>query len=227
MRYGRMRSVALLGAMLLGSLCPSFAAGQALDGTGLVATGLLLRRMEGVKRVLMIGAHPDDENTTVLAQLSRGMGAETAYLSLTRGEGGQNLLGPELWDGLGIIRTGELEAARHLDGGRQFFTRAFDYGFSKSAEEAFRFWPREELIGDVVWVIRTFRPQVVIAVFSGTPQDGHGHHQAAGVVAREAFDAAGDPTRFPEQLTRGVEPWAPTKLYGRAWRGGSTRGRTG
>ncbi|NJD21036.1 MAG: PIG-L family deacetylase [Gemmatimonadetes bacterium] len=221
MRYGRMRSMALLGALRGGALCPSFAAGQALDGTGLVATGLLLRRMEGVKRVLMIGAHPDDENTTVLAQLSRGMGAETAYLSLTRGEGGQNLLGPELWDGLGIIRTGELEAARRLDGGRQFFTRAFDYGFSKTAEEAFRFWPREELVGDVVWVIRTFRPQVVISVFSGTPQDGHGHHQAAGVVAREAFAAAGDPLRFPEQLARGVEPWAPTKLYGRVWRGTS------
>jgi LmbE family N-acetylglucosaminyl deacetylase len=211
--------VALLGAMLAGCFLPSLAVGQILDGTGLVATGLLLRRMDGVKRVLMIGAHPDDENTTVLAQLSRGMGVETAYLSLTRGEGGQNLLGPELWDGLGIIRTGELEAARRLDGGRQYFTRAFDYGFSKTADEAFRFWPREELVADVVWVIRTFRPQVVISVFSGTPQDGHGHHQAAGLVAREAFDAAGDPKRFPEQLAQGIEPWAPTKLYGRVWRG--------
>ncbi len=221
MRYGRIRRVALLGATLQGFLFPALASPQALDGTGVVATGLLLRRMEGVKRVLMIGAHPDDENTTVLAQLSRGMGAETAYLSLTRGEGGQNLLGPELWDGLGIIRTGELEAARRLDGGRQFFTRAFDYGFSKSADEAFRFWPREDLVADVVWVIRTFRPQVVISVFSGTPQDGHGHHQAAGLVVREAFEAAGDPTRFPEQLARGVEPWTPTKLYGRVWRGTS------
>ncbi|MHB1191740.1 MAG: PIG-L family deacetylase [Longimicrobiales bacterium] len=221
MRYGRVRRVVLLGAMLPGCLFPALGTAQALDGTGVVATGLLLRRMEGVKRVLMIGAHPDDENTTVLAQLSRGMGAETAYLSLTRGEGGQNLLGPELWDGLGIIRTGELEAARRLDGGRQFFTRAFDYGFSKSAEEAFRFWPREELVADVVWVIRTFRPQVVISVFSGTPQDGHGHHQAAGLVVREAFEAAGDPTRFPEQVARGVEPWTPTKLYGRVWRGTS------
>jgi LmbE family N-acetylglucosaminyl deacetylase len=221
MRYGRMRRVAVLGVVLLGCSFPTLAAGQALDGTGLVATGLLLRRMDGVKRVLMIGAHPDDENTTVLAQLSRGMGVETAYLSLTRGEGGQNLLGPELWDGLGIIRTGELEAARRLDGGRQFFARAFDYGFSKTEEEAFRFWPREELVADVVWVIRTFRPQVVISVFSGTPQDGHGQHQASGVVAHEAFEAAGDPTRFPEQLGRGVEPWTPTKLYGRVWRGTS------
>ncbi len=219
MRKRRIRIVAVLAAMFLGCASPSLASAQALEGTGLVATGLLLRRMEGVKRVLMIGAHPDDENTTVLAYLSREMGAETAYLSLTRGEGGQNLLGPELWDGLGIIRTGELEAARRLDGGRQYFTRAFDYGFSKSADEAFRFWPREELVGDVVWVIRTFRPQVVISVFSGTPQDGHGHHQAAGLVAREAFDAAGDPRRFPEQRSLGVEPWAPTKLYGRVWRG--------
>jgi LmbE family N-acetylglucosaminyl deacetylase len=205
---------------------PACIAAQALDGTGLVATGLLLRRMDGVKRVLMIGAHPDDENTTVLAELSRGMGGETAYLALTRGEGGQNLIGPELWDGLGVIRTGELEAARRLDGGRQFFTRAFDYGFSKSAEEALRFWPHDELLADVVWVIRKFRPQVVISVFSGTPQDGHGHHQAAGIVAREAFDAAGDPSRFPEQLRQGVEPWKPSKLYGRAGRGGGEASAT-
>jgi LmbE family N-acetylglucosaminyl deacetylase len=166
----------------------------------------------------MIGAHPDDEDTSLLAALSRRYGVQTAYLSLTRGEGGQNLIGPEMWDGLGIIRTGELEAARDLDGGQQFFSRAFDYGFSKRADEALTFWPRDELTADVVWIIRKFRPQVVVSVFTGTPVDGHGQHQAAGIMAREAFEAAGDPERFPEQLARGVEAWAPSKLYGGVWR---------
>ena len=220
MAHRRTPVIAVLSALVLGAhvVSPAASEAQSLDGTGVVATGLLLRQMEGVKRVLMIGAHPDDENTSILAELSRGMGAETAYLSLTRGDGGQNLIGSELWDGLGIIRTGELEAARRLDGGRQFFTRAFDYGFSKRADEALTFWPREELLADVVWVIRTFRPQVVISVFTGTPADGHGQHQAAGIMAREAFEAAGDPARFPEQLALGVEAWAPSKLYGGVWR---------
>jgi LmbE family N-acetylglucosaminyl deacetylase len=188
-------------------------AAQSLDGTGTVATGLLLRRLDGVKRVLMIGAHPDDEDTGLLTALARGMGAETAYLSLTRGDGGQNLIGPELFEGLGVIRTGELEAARALDGAAQRFTRAFDFGFSKSADEALTLWPHDELLADVVWTIRTFRPQVVVSVFSGTPADGHGQHQAAGIMAREAFAAAADPTRFQEQLTEGVTPWAPAKLF--------------
>ncbi len=211
MTHPKRAAVGLL--LLLSVLLPSRATGQSLDGTGVVATGLLLRRMDGVKRVLMIGAHPDDEDTSLLATLSRRFGVQTAYLSLTRGEGGQNLIGPELWDGLGIIRTGELQAARALDGGQQFFSRAFDYGFSKRADEALTFWPREELTSDVVWIIRRFRPQVVVAVFHGTPVDGHGQHQASGIVAREAFAAAGDPTRFPEQLSEGVEAWTPLKLF--------------
>jgi len=180
---------------------------------GIVGTGLLLRRLDGVKRVLMIGAHPDDEDTALLAALARGMGVETAYLSLTRGEGGQNLIGPELDEGLGLVRTGELLAARALDGGRQYFTRAFDFGYSKTAEETFRFWPKDEVLADVTWVVRTFRPQVIISVFSGTPADGHGHHQVAGILAYEVFDVANDPTRYPDQLAAGVGPWAPTKLY--------------
>ena len=197
---------------------PTPMAAQSMDGTGAVATGLLLRQMDGVKRVLMIGAHPDDEDTSLLTTLARGWGAETAYLSLTRGDGGQNLIGSELWEGLAIIRTGELVAARNLDGGRQFFTRAFDYGYSKSAEEALSLWPREELLADVVWVVRSFRPHVIVSVFSGTSRDGHGQHQAAGIMAREAFEAAGDPSRFPEQFSLGVlpwavEPWVPEKLF--------------
>jgi LmbE family N-acetylglucosaminyl deacetylase len=165
-----------------------------------------------VKRVLMIGAHPDDEDTALLAALSRGMGVETAYLSLTRGEGGQNLIGPEMDEGLGLVRTGELLAARALDGGRQYFTRAFDFGYSKTAEETFRFWPREELLEDVTWVVRSFRPQVIISVFSGTPRDGHGQHQVAGILAHEVFDVAGDPTRFPGQLHTGVRSWNHLKI---------------
>lgn len=209
-RLGR----ALMAAMAATALLqPVAAEAQRLEGTGTVATGLLLRQMDGVKRVLMIAAHPDDEDTSLLTTLSRGQGAETAYLALTRGDGGQNLIGPELWEGLGIVRTGELMAARRLDGGRQFFTRAFDYGYSKSADEALSLWPREELLSDVVWVVRTYRPHVIVSVFSGTPSDGHGQHQAAGIMAREAFEAAGDPLRFPEQLALGVEAWAPLKLY--------------
>lgn len=211
-RRGPCRAIpVLVVSMLLAGT--GVVAAQTMDGTGAVPTGLLLRQMEGVKRVLMIGAHPDDEDTSLLTTLARGQGVETAYLSLTRGDGGQNLLGPELWEGLGIVRTGELLAARERDGGRQFFTRAFDYGFSKSAEEALSLWPREELLADVVWVVRKFRPQVIVSVFSGTPRDGHGQHQAAGIMAREAFAVAGDPTRFPEQLAAGVEAWAPDKLY--------------
>ena len=183
------------------------------QGSSVVEVGLALRQLDGVKRVLMIGAHPDDEDSSLLATLARGMGVETAYLSLTRGDGGQNIIGPELGEGLGIIRTGELEAARVLDGGRQFFTRAFDYGFSRSAAEAFAHWPREEVLRDVVSVIRTFRPQVIISVWAGTPRDGHGQHEASGILANEAFDAAADPGRFPNLGGNAAEPWRADKLY--------------
>ena len=183
------------------------------EGSGVVEAGLTLRRLDGVKRVLMIGAHPDDEDTGLLTALARGMGVETAYLSLTRGDGGQNLIGPELGEGLGIIRTGELEAARRLDGGRQFFTRAYDYGFSKSADEAFAHWPRDEVLRDVVWVIRTFRPQVIVSIWSGTPRDGHGQHQASGILASAAFDVAADPARFADLPGGAGRPWRADKLY--------------
>ncbi len=175
--------------------------------------GFLLRQLDGEKRVLMIGAHPDDEDTSFLAALARGEGARTAYLSLSRGEGGQNLIGSELGEALGIVRTGELVSARSLDGAEQYFTRAFDFGFSKTADETFGHWPREELLRDVVRVIRTFRPHVVVSIFQGGPMDGHGQHQASGIVSIEAFDMAGDPERFPEQLTEGLEPWEPMKLF--------------
>ena len=203
---------ALFALTLLGTLPPAAVEAQLERDAGTVATGLLLRQLDGVKRVLMVAAHPDDEDTSFLTEMARGLGAETAYLSLTRGGGGQNLIGPELFEGLGVIRTGELEAARALDGGRQLFSRAFDFGFSKTAEESLTLWPRDELLADVVWAMRTFRPQVVVSVFSGTPSDGHGQHQAAGIVTREAFALAGDPEAFPEQLRDGVRPWRPAKL---------------
>ena len=183
---------------------------MAPPGTGGVAAlAGILEQLGANKRVLVIGAHPDDEDTQLLVLLSRGLGAQAAYLSLTRGEGGQNLIGPELGPGLGIIRTEELLAARELDGARQYFTRAYDFGFSKSADESFRFWPRDSLLKDVVDVIRRFRPQIIVSVFAGTPADGHGQHQVAGLLARQAFDLLRDST------------WGPVKLYR------STRGDSG
>jgi LmbE family N-acetylglucosaminyl deacetylase len=161
-----------------------------------------LRRLGANKRVLMIGAHPDDENNEALTLISRGLGAQAAYLSLTRGEGGQNLIGPELGTDLGIIRTEELLAARQIDGARQYFTRAYDFGFSKTVDEAFRFWPHDSLLPDVLDIIRRFRPQVIISIFSGTPRDGHGQHQVAGVLAREAFERLRDSSGGPVKLYR-------------------------
>jgi LmbE family N-acetylglucosaminyl deacetylase len=172
-----------------------------------------LRLLGHYKRVLVIGAHPDDEDTELLTVLVRGEGAEAAYLSLNRGEGGQNVIGPELGEALGLLRTEELLAARRLDGARQFFTRAYDFGFSKSLDETWTHWPRDSVLKDVVRVIRRFRPQIVVSVFSGTPRDGHGQHQAAGWAAQEAFRIAGDATRFPELARDQLAPWMPLKLY--------------
>ncbi|HEX9894486.1 MAG TPA: PIG-L family deacetylase [Gemmatimonadales bacterium] len=169
----------------------------------------------------MIAAHPDDEDTELLTVLGRGMGAEIAYLSLTRGEGGQNLIGDELGPALGVLRTGELLAARGLDGGRQYFTRAYDFGFSKSLADTWRFWPQDSVLKDVVRIVRRFQPQVIVTIFSGTPRDGHGQHQAAGWAAREAFRAAADSSRFPElKQEEGLGPWQPLKLYQSARFGG-------
>jgi LmbE family N-acetylglucosaminyl deacetylase len=171
-----------------------------------------LDRLATLGSVMMIGAHPDDENTALLAYFARGRHMRTAYLSLTRGEGGQNLIGSEQGDELGIIRTQELLAARRIDGGEQFFTRAIDFGFSKTAEETFAHWPREKVLGDIVWNIRRFRPDVIVLRFSGTSKDGHGHHQVSAILGREAFSIAADPSKYPEQLQLGVEPWQPKRL---------------
>ena len=214
------RWVALLLAIVLAAPAAAVAQQPSPGYEGAAALGIELRRLGTTKRVLMVGAHPDDENTQLLSALALGQGADVAYLSLTRGEGGQNGIGPELQEGLGLIRTEELLAARRLDGAQQYFTRAYDYGFSKSADEAFRHWPREALLQDVVAVIRHFRPDVVISVFSGTERDGHGQHQAAGILAREAFGAADDPSRFPELTQLGLKPFQPRRLMLALWRGG-------
>jgi LmbE family N-acetylglucosaminyl deacetylase len=174
----------------------------------------LLQQLGSFGRVLVIGAHPDDEDTNLLTLLSRGQGVEAAYLSLTRGDGGQNLIGPELGVGLGLLRSRELESARTIDGARQFVTRAFDFGYTRSYEETATRWMPDSILKDAVRIVRRFRPHVIVSVFSGTPADGHGHHQMAGRIARAAFAAAGDPSRFPElQAEEGLEPWRPLKLY--------------
>src|SRR5213594_4093579 len=174
---------------------------------------LALQKLNVLGRVLYIAAHPDDENTNLMALWSNGSLYDTAYLSLTRGGGGQNLLGPELQERLGVIRTRELLAARQIDHARQFFTRAVDFGFSKSADEALRLWDRDKILSDVVWVIRKFRPDVIVTRFSPEDQLTHGHHTASAILAQEAFSASGDPNRFPEQLAF-VKPWRPARL---AW----------
>ncbi len=184
---------------------------------GLVVLDPLLQKLTNNRRLLIIGAHPDDENTALLALVSRKMGGEAAYLSLSRGEGGQNLIGEELGVGLGLIRSQELAAARRLDGAHQFFTRAYDFGFTRSLDETLGLWPKQVLLEDTVRILRRFRPQVVFSTFTGTERDGHGQHQASGIVAPEAFHAAGDPAAFPELLREGLTPWKPTTLVRSNW----------
>jgi len=184
-------------------------AAQIPEDRGLAGLKQALDRLDVVSSVLHTGAHPDDENSSMMAWLSRGEGARTAYLSATRGEGGQNLLGAELFEALGVIRTEELLAAREFDRAEQFFKPNYEFGFSKTAEESLEKWGEDQLVGDFVRVIRRFRPEVIISRWSGTPSDGHGHHQAAGIATMEAFRAAADPSLYPEY----GQPWQARKLY--------------
>ena len=162
-------------------------------------------------RVLWIAAHPDDEDTNLISWLARGRNVETAYLSLTRGDGGQNLIGNELGEALGVIRTEELLAARRIDGAHQYFGRAYDFGFSKTADETRKHWPQDSLLRDAITVIRAFRPHIVATTFSGTPRDGHGQHQISAIVARDAYNLAADTVRFP--VSEFGPPWTPLKFY--------------
>ncbi len=207
---------------LLGRCNPLLAAvlllGVELRGQGPVAVRdaaelqLLLERLQVVGSVLYVAAHPDDENTQMLTALAKGRKVRAGYLSLTRGGGGQNLISAELDDALAAIRTQELLAARRIDGAEQFFTQAVDFGYSKTAEETLRFWGRETILADVVRVIRRFRPDVILTRFPTDGRGGHGHHTVSAQLAVEAFSAAADPTRFPEQLRGGLRPWQARRV---------------
>ena len=170
-----------------------------------------LRKLNVLGSVLYVAAHPDDENTRLISYLSKDRLFRTGYLSLTRGDGGQNLIGEEQGIELGMIRTQELLAARRVDGGEQFFTRAYDFGYSKSPAETFNKWDKERILADVVWVIRKFQPDIIVNRFPETGEGGHGHHTASGILANEAFAAAADPDRFPEQL-KYVSVWQAKRV---------------
>ena len=171
-----------------------------------------LKKLNVLGSVLYIAAHPDDENNTLLPFLAKEKLYRTAYLSLTRGDGGQNLIGSEQGIELGLIRTRELLAARKIDGAEQFFSRAYEFGFSKSADEALHIWGKDKILSDVVWVIRKYQPDVIIKRFPPDKRAGHGHHAASAILADEAFTAAADPTKFPEQFKYGVKPWQAKRI---------------
>ncbi len=175
-----------------------------------------IKRLNVVGNVLYVAAHPDDENTAVLAYYANHRYFRTGYLALTRGDGGQNLIGSEQGEYLGVIRTQELLAARRIDGAEQFFSRAIDFGYTKSPQETFNFWDRQKVLSDVVWVIRNFKPDVIITRFPSTGEGGHGQHTASAILAQEAFSKAGDSTQFPEQL-KYVNSWQPKRIYWNAW----------
>lgn len=203
-------------ALFLFFLCSSQAYSQSPHVMDAGELALALKKLNVLGSALYIAAHPDDENTAVLATLARGRLIRTAYLSVTRGEGGQNLIGPERGALMGIIRTQELLAARHIDGAEQLFTRALDFGYSKSSDETIGIWEKNKALADVVWAIRSFRPDVIITRFTPT-QGGHGNHTGSALLAQEAFLAAGDPTRFTEQLQH-VNVWKPKRLVWNVFR---------
>ena len=225
----RKRLAAALLCVLLATAL--FAAAQATDGkpadhsvdhyyeplpqeTGAAGLKLMLRHLQNTARLMQTTAHPDDEDGGMLTLEARGKGVSTLLMTLTRGEGGQNKLGSNLFDALGVLRTLELLASDRYYGVEQRFSRVADFGYSKTPEETFQKWQGHDIaLGDMVRVIRTFRPDILVARFSGTDRDGHGHHQASAILTKEAFRAAADPNRFPEQLTNGLKPWQPKKLY--------------
>ncbi len=189
---------------------------QSPRSTNAAELRLAVKKLTVLGSVLYVAAHPDDDNTAFLGYMAKGRLMRTGYLSMTRGEGGQNLIGSEQGDLLGVIRTQELLASRRIDGAEQYFTRAIDFGFSKSLEETMNIWGREKILSDVVWLIRTYRPDIVVTRFTPT-QGGHGNHTSSAELAYLAYAAAGDPTRFPEQL-KYVQTWKPKRLLWNAFR---------
>ncbi|MGA0558620.1 PIG-L family deacetylase [Larkinella sp. VNQ87] len=201
----------LCTAFLLSAFFSQPALGQPKPAaSGTILQGL--KKLNVVGTVLYVAAHPDDENTQMLAYLANERLLRTGYLALTRGDGGQNLIGPEQGEYIGVIRTQELLAARRIDGPEQFFSRAYDFGFSKSTDEAVKTWGQDQVLGDVVWMIRKYRPDVIITRFPPDSRAGHGHHSASGYLAEEAFKIANDPTKYPEQLNW-VKPWQPKRIF--------------
>lgn len=206
----------LVGSLVGASLWPSRTSAQVVEpaeNRGAAAAWQALIRLRTTASVMHTTAHPDDEDGALLVSLSRFQGVRTGLLTLNRGEGGANLIGPELYDALGILRTEELLAAGRYYGVEQFFTRATDFGFSKRLDETLEHWDREQVLGDMVRAIRRFRPEIIVSRFHGAARDGHGNHQAAGLLSREAYKAAADPERFREQLREGLRPWQAKKLY--------------
>jgi len=215
MKFNRSRTILCPLLILVGAFAtlrfntPAEAQVRPVYDRGVVGLTQLLNRLDQNGRALMIGAHPDDEDTALLTYLARGENVRTGYLSLTRGDGGQNIIGSELGEALGVIRTEELLQARTLDGAEQFFTRAYDFGFSKTLAEAKGKWDEKIILCDVVRVIRDFRPQIVISQFSGTPADGHGQHQYSGYISPLAVSAANDANR----CSGAGKPWQVRKFY--------------
>ncbi|MEP7127820.1 MAG: PIG-L family deacetylase [Chitinophagales bacterium] len=214
-------SMLFAGCILLLTFFNVTANAQTAPAANAAEIKLQLNKLNVLGSVLYLAAHPDDENTRLIAYLSKEKLYRTGYLSLTRGDGGQNLIGNELGELLGLIRTQELLAARRIDGGEQFFTRANDFGYTKNPEETFTFWNRDSILADVVYVIRSFQPDVIICRFPSTGEGGHGQHTASAILAQEAFSAAADPKRFPEQL-KSVGVWQAKRLMWNTFNFGGT-----
>src|SRR3954453_22090039 len=214
-----MRRVCLLFVVVLAALVPiAVTADGPSDATGARGVALMLRKLATVGTVMHATAHPDDENNGLLARQSAGQGLRVVLATATRGNGGQNEIGPELFEALGVLRTEELLAAHRFDGAEQFFTRAVDFGYSFSVEETFEKWGHDEILGDYVRLIRMTRPEVIITMRPDGAGGGQ-HHQASARIATEAFRAAGDPAKYPEQVQQGLRPWQPRKIYQARWYG--------
>ncbi len=202
----------LLGAAAAAALVASPAAGPIADERGVVGLQLMLRKLAMAGTVMHITAHPDDENNALLARQSHGQGLRVILATATRGNGGQNEIGPEIFEALGVLRTEELRAAHRFDGAEQLFGRAIDFGYSFSVDETFRKWGKDEILGDYVRLIRMTRPDVLITMRPDLPGGGQ-HHQASAILGLEAFRAAGDPNRYPKQIAEGLPAWQPSKVY--------------
>src|SRR5882724_6548742 len=198
------------------SIQPAQIAHEIPANRGSAALWQSLKKLHTRASLIMLTAHPDDEDGGMLAYESRGRGSRVALLTLNRGEGGANVMSPDFFDGLGLVRTQELLAAGRYYGVDQYWTRVIDYGFSKTMAESMEHWTRDRVLYDVVRVVRMVRPLVITSVFVGGPSDGHGNHQTAGAMAKEVFKAAGDPNVFPDQIRAGLRPWTPVKDYARA-----------